>query len=97
MLMPKLSLEVRVGTRELLESLVGGVSSGFQYRRCCLSILAQLYREGRGRPHTIPGPVSAEALDELLASVALLPQVGFDLRAPAGDFLVASDASNGAV
>ncbi|CAE7217549.1 unnamed protein product [Symbiodinium sp. CCMP2592] len=81
-------------TSELLDSLVGGLVSCFQYRRRCLSLLQQVYSDPRPRDRSAHFKLSKGMIGELLASVALLPQCDIDLRAKAVPFVLATDASN---
>ena len=81
-------------TSELLDSLVGGLVSCFQYRRRCLSLLQRVYSDPRPRDRSASFVLSKGAIGELVAAVALLPQCDIDLRAKAVPFVLASDASN---
>ncbi|CAE7242495.1 Fem1b [Symbiodinium sp. CCMP2592] len=78
---------------ELLDSLVGGLVSCFQYRRRLLCLLQHVYSDPRPKDRSAPFPLSAAAKGELLASVALLPQCDIDLRARPAPFVIAADAS----
>ena len=79
---------------DLLDSIVGGLVSCFQYRRRCLSILQNVYTEVRPKDRSELFTLSAKVRGELLAAVALLPQCDIDLSARAAPLVLDTDASN---
>eukprot|EP00439_Symbiodinium_sp_Y106_P038682 s1227_g4.t1 len=81
-------------TADLLDSLVGGLVSCFQYQRRCLSLLQHVYSDPRPRDRQAAFTLSKGIRGELVAAVALLPQCDIDLRARAVPFVLATDASN---
>ena len=85
---------VGCATSDLLDSLVGGVVSCFQYRRRCLCLLQHVYAEPRPRSRSEPFALSSLVIGELLAAVPLLCQCDIDLRAKAAPLVLATDASD---
>ena len=89
-------VELKLCTPELLETLAGGLVSCLHFRRRCLSVLDYVYSGKPSGDRNLPFDLSPELRDELLLSVALLPQADMDFRAEAAPLVIASDASSSA-
>ena len=85
-------------TDALHASLLGGLVSAFCFRKCCMSILSELFlvipplELDTAKPQLRPLP--RKAAEELILSSVLLPIAVSDIKSPFHEWTYASDASN---